>query len=160
MQEIALTQGLIALVDDEDFEELMQFKWYAKKDRERTFYAVRNAHQGGIRKTVRMHRAIVPCPTGMVIDHVNGDGLDNRRDNLRAVTHQQNAMNRRGRKNLTSGVKGVHRNGDKWRMVIKGPNGYIRGHRTSDCNEASRQYNKLAKELFGEFAFSNANEDS
>lgn len=101
MKEISLTQGKVAIVDDEDFEYLNRWKWHARKNGQ-TWYALRSKSwriQGkryGI--TIPMHRVIMGAPEGRVIDHLNRDGLDNRRSNLRVTTFEENARNRRDRK--------------------------------------------------------------
>jgi hypothetical protein len=94
MKEISLTQGRVALVDDEDFEELNKFKWHTQPHGN-TFYVIRNTprkpgkHQG----TERMHRVILNIPEGMETDHIDGDGLNNQKSNLRIATHRQNSQN-------------------------------------------------------------------
>lgn len=88
---IPLTKGQFAIVDDEDFEFLSQWKWYAMKQ-PKTYYAARDVKRGG-RKTIWMHRVINGTPDDLLTDHINGDGLDNRRANLRSVTHQDNMIN-------------------------------------------------------------------
>lgn len=95
---IPLTRGKIALFDDEDYEELSKYKWFITK-----VYASR--HSGN--KTVYMHREIMKTPENMETDHINGDVLDNRRENLRICTRQENARNIRGISSNTSGYKGV-----------------------------------------------------
>jgi hypothetical protein len=108
--EIPLTQGKVALVDREDFKELNKYKWFARKDR-KTFYAQRNCPRDteGKQHTIwiHMHRAIMQPPKGMVIDHIDGNGLNNTRKNLRICTNSQNRMNTGKQKNNTSGFKGV-----------------------------------------------------
>lgn len=94
MKKIPLTQGLFALVDDEDFDWLNQWKWYAQKSAN-TFYAVRNSKRvNGKREQIRMHVEILGKKEGFMADHLNGAGLDNQRYNLRHVTRRQNAQNR------------------------------------------------------------------
>lgn len=100
MKEIQLTQGKVALVDDEDFERLSRYRWYARKDRN-VFYAQRNSPMvNGIRQNmIHMHHEIISKPlNGFEIDHENGNGLDNQRHNLRFVTHRQNGQNRKNQK--------------------------------------------------------------
>lgn len=86
--EIQLTQGLVAFVDCEDFEMLSAWKWCAHRERSNT-YAVRR-HNG---KIVRMHRFILQADGLLDVDHIDGNGLNNRRGNLRAATRQQNLFN-------------------------------------------------------------------
>ena len=94
MKEIGLTQNQVTLVDDEDFEKLNQWKWYAVKQA-KTFYAVRHSSSiNGERYTICMHWEIIgKPPKGFVNDHRNGQGLDNQRHNLRHVTRRQNGQN-------------------------------------------------------------------
>lgn len=92
---IPLTLGKLAFVDDEDYELLSKFKWYAVKDRG-TYYAVRQLKRvNGKQKRIRMHTEIIGNKNGYVVDHINGDGVDNRRVNLRHLTIRQNGQNRR-----------------------------------------------------------------
>ena len=94
MREIPLTQDKVALIDDEDYERIAAHKWCAIRDRSQ-WYAARNTQRDGRNTTVRMHREILGLSLGdgMETDHRNGDGLDNRRDNLRVATHAQNQAN-------------------------------------------------------------------
>jgi len=92
MKEIQLTQNKVALVDDEDFEYLNQFKWCAAK-LSGIFYAVRNAPRDGKRYMYFMHRVIMQTPDGMQTDHKSGETLDNRRCNLRVCSVMQNGHN-------------------------------------------------------------------
>ena len=153
MKEIKLTQNKVALVDDEDFEYLNQFKWYALKSYS-THYAVRGIRLKGKGITILMHRVILNMPKEMKTDHINHESLDNRRVNLRICTDSQNAMNMNSHKNSSSRFKGVswHKRDKKWQVRI----GYKKkvkylGYSLSE-NEASLIYDKKAIELFGEFA--------
>jgi hypothetical protein len=96
---IPLTQGKVAIVDAEDYESLSAHRWLVTSLK----YAVRRF--GG--RPVYMHRIILNAPKGIQVDHINGDGLDNRRENLRLATNAQNGRNRKAQKNNTSGFKGV-----------------------------------------------------
>jgi hypothetical protein len=98
MKEIKLTQGKVALVDDEDFEYLNQFKWCVNKSRN-TYYAQRLSrryirNEKIKRDNISMHRFIMKPPRNMQIDHINRDGLDNRKENLRIVTNRENCQNK------------------------------------------------------------------
>ena len=104
---IPLTQGQVAIVDEADFDWLNQSKWYAKwSPNTKSFYAYRHLN----RREIPMHSFILKPVKRRIADHWNGDTLDNRRVNLRSVTHQQNMMNRKRPVNNTSGCIGVHRN--------------------------------------------------
>ena len=118
MKQIKLTKGQFALVDDVDFEKLNQFKWHAQWNlNTKSFYAARKDIEGGYES---MHQRVMNFPEGMQIDHINHDTLNNNRENLRAVTISQNAMNKRTQSNNTSGCKGVSwcKQSKKWRMRI------------------------------------------
>lgn len=96
MKEIQLTHGFVTLVDDEDFEILKWFKWGVHKSRN-TYYArtfKKNPNRKLKQKTIIMHRLIMNPPNDMQIDHINHNGLDNRKENLRIVTHRENHLNR------------------------------------------------------------------
>ena len=103
---IALTEGKYVIVDTADYAWLNQWKWCAARTGNQ-WYAYRKHHG----KTLCMHRLIMKPPTGMVVDHINGNGLDNRRVNLRICTQRQNNWNHRRRKqeNASSRFIGVHR---------------------------------------------------
>jgi hypothetical protein len=98
MKEIKLTTGQTALVDDEDFEEVNKYKWYAKKNANGTLYAITEIWHGRKsvpRKTrIRMHRLIMKPADNMKVDHKNHNGLDNRKDNLRVCTTAENTRNK------------------------------------------------------------------
>ena len=108
-----------ALVDDEDFEELNQYRWSVAK-RRAVFYAQRNLRLDNKRVTVFMHTQIIKAHQGLEIDHIDGNGLNNQRSNLRTCTSEENKMNRGKFVNNTSGFKGVswHKPAMKWRAQI------------------------------------------
>lgn len=154
MKKIKLTQGQVALVDDEDFEWLNQWKWYALKDH-LTFYAVRKSSMVNrqTRQLIRMHRIILDSQNGELVDHKDHNGLNNQRSNIRPCTQSQNHQNRISRVG-TSRFKGV-----SWR---KGRNRWLVNIATGDRKryvgmfknelDAAMAYNSIAAELFGEFA--------
>lgn len=119
--EIPLTHGKVAFVDKKDYEGLMKFKWHSHESRG-TFYAMRNSTKDAQGKThmIRMHRVIMNTPDGMETDHVDGNGLNNTRANLRVCTRSQNAMNKGAYRNNTSGFKGVcfNKRKNKWQAQI------------------------------------------
>ena len=99
-RKIPLSKGMCALVSPEDFELVRQFKWYASRESRGTkYYAIRKITENGRRLKIRMHRFVLGLPPGLtdpesrVVDHLNDDGLDNRRENLEIITQEEN-MNR------------------------------------------------------------------
>lgn len=93
MREVILSQCKIALIDDEDFEAINEFKWYANKHRN-TYYALRHLPINSSKKLCYMHRVIMKSPTRKQIDHIDGNGLNNQKSNLRICTGSQNQQNR------------------------------------------------------------------
>ena len=150
MKEIKLTQGQVALVDDDNFEVLNQFKWCAQKHRN-TYYAIRTILVNDKNKTIRMHNVIMG---GKGVDHINRNGLNDQRSNLRFCTNSQNHMNRRKRKNTSSIYKGVsfHKRTGKWMASIGINDKKIHLGYFDIEVEAAKSYNNKAIELFGEFA--------
>lgn len=108
MKEIVLSRGMVAFVDDEDYERINNFKWHARK-KGKTYYAVRNtSRSGGVkRQMIFMHKEILRTEIGFDTDHKNMNGLDNQKLNLRPCTKAQNQWNTPKRVNNTSGYKGI-----------------------------------------------------
>lgn len=108
---IPLTRGFSAIVDNGDFDSLIQHKWYAarqvRRSREEQVYACRHIYCAGKQSIIYMHRAILGAPWRAEVDHVNGNGLDNQRANLRCASHHQNCANYLNLPNST-GFRGVH----------------------------------------------------
>ena len=94
MKKIPLTQGKFAIVDDEDFDSLNRYSWCAT-ERGGTFYAERGSKKNGRCCGYKMHRVIMKAPRGMIVHHINGDGLDNRKCNLRILTYRQHTQEHR-----------------------------------------------------------------
>jgi len=157
MKKIPLTQNQYAIVDDENYDFLNRWKWHAVRDGN-TFYAVRKSKTiNGKRKTIRMHRVIMNPPNNMDIDHINHNGLDNQKVNLRVVTNQQNQMNRRLYRNTSSFFKGVSRNklNKLWQASIEYNGKSINLGYFEEEIDACIIYNQKAIELFGEYAHLN-----
>jgi hypothetical protein len=163
MKEIPLTQDKVALVDDEDYEYLYQFNWHTSTYRELS-YAKRNVRAGTSHTLSRMHREIFEYRgidlTGLEVDHINGDGLDNRRSNLRIATHKENLANcakRSATKDKNHGLKGITFNPKKGRwtaqITVNGVHMVCGDYNTPE--EAANAYDEAAIKHFGEFAKTN-----
>lgn len=156
MKEVQLSQGKVALVDDEDFDRVNQFKWCAIQHRKypHLWYSVRSVRQlNGKQKTVLLHRFILPGFNQL--DHVDRNGLNNQKGNLRPANHSQNAANRLKHDGaFTSGFKGVEwsKAKNRWiaRIRFQGKNFYL-GHYKIE-SDAAIAYDWAAKVCFGEFA--------
>ncbi len=158
MKLIQLSRGQVALVDDEDFEELSKYNWYAMWCRNsKKFYAARNISTSK-KHTILMHRQILGLTDSRTqVDHEDSSGLNNQRYNLRIVTNQQNQFNQKRQLNSSSKYKGVTWREDmnKWVARIK----INRKTKHLGCfikeTDAAIAYNEAARKLFGEFALLN-----
>ncbi len=154
MKTINLTRGLVAIVDDEDFEEMSKYHWVAATGG----YAIRNDRiEGGERtayKAVFMHRVLMNAPHGMDIDHINGNPSDNRRKNLRVCSRSQNLQNRRRFSINKAGFKGVsfRKRSQTFRaqLMVNGKYLSIGGFPTAEL--AFEAYKAMARLHHGEFA--------
>lgn len=157
MKQIPLTQGKVAIVDDEDYEELIRRKWCAYKHG-LTFYGKRRPQNGDAQY---IHRAIMGNERGVEYDHIDGNGLNNQRSNLRAVTHQQNMMNQKSECKRSSQFKGViwSKENKKWLASIRLNNKSTYLGLFNDEEKAARAYDAKARELCGEYARLNFNEE-
>ncbi len=154
MKQIQLTQGKVAFVDDVDFVILSAHRWHAMRGRKGNFYAARDDFTGGVRQHIYMHRVILDAPSDLQVDHANGDGLDNRRGNLRTASRAQNQQNQGRRTDNSSGFKGVcwHSKRGKWYARI-GCNGVTRSLGLFDSpEEAHAAYCRAAVATHGQFA--------
>ena len=155
MKQIPLTRGYVALVDDADYEAMRQHKWQVMVGQRGNLYAARSITVSpGKQRTAFMHQQIMRPETGYSVDHVDGNGLNNQRANLRACTHKQNCANRRpshGKSSRFKGASWVVRD-QVWRANI-----YVDGK--TKClgeyhseTDAAQAYNRAARELYGEYA--------
>lgn len=147
-KEIKLTNGMVAIVDDEFYEKLSRYNWYYDGKYARCIIDGKNT---------AMHHLVLKPPPGLQTDHINGNKLDNRKENLRNSTQSQNMANRRVFRNNTTGYKGVYRENctGKWRAIInKDGVSYSLGL-FQNKHAAALAYNKAALKYFGEFALLN-----
>lgn len=154
-------QGLFVLVDDEDYDKVKDFSWCVNRSsKDELLYAKRGtmSRKKNVNSTVLMHREIIKAEKGQSVDQINGNGLDNRKVNLRICNQSQNCANSRISKNNTSGYKGVcfdkKRNKLMAHITFKRKFKFLGYFNTA--KKASEAYNLKAKELFGEFAYINS----
>jgi hypothetical protein len=149
-------KGLIAIVDDIDGE-LSALKWHPTIGRQTT-YAQRRPRFG--ENAIPLHRVVLERVLGRTLskdefaDHINHNGLDNRRENLRLATRTENMRNKRRPRNNTSGYKGVcwDKKNSKWQVHIRVNSKQKLLGRFTDIKEAARIWNQAAIEAYGEFA--------
>lgn len=164
-REITLTQGKVALVDDDDYESLSRHKWFAHRGA-CTWYAIRKPtrREAGCRMStgysdrrpaIRMHRVVMDAPGNLMVDHINHNGLDNRRCNLRLADDFQNQYNRRVSVANKTGYKGVSyiKADRKWSATIRcmGNRNYL--GRFDSPEAANAAYVQASKRLHGEFSY-------
>lgn len=155
---IPLAKGHSTTVDDEDYDDLVLYKWRCTIWKDGTVNACRVKREDGKQRTVLMHREITKAPDGKVVDHKDGDTLNNTRANLRVCTKSENNMNKGVAKNNTSGIRGVswNKRQKKWEAKIK------LNRRTrhlgcfKDINDAAEARRQAEEELFGEFSYRNS----
>ncbi len=158
---IYLGEGKWTLLDSQDYYRLRRYKWVVYGNGH-NFYAVRSKITGPKKTAIlSMHREIIEPPAGLLVDHRNRNGLDNRRDNLRPATHSQNACNRPKKKKTSSRYIGVsfRKRAGKWAAVIrnKGKKTWL-GYFSSEI-EAAKAYDAAARKYHGEFASLNFPEE-
>lgn len=168
MRELELNHGVVTLIDDDDYENIKAYRWYIKP-----FHGVarayvfrktaRSEHPFRKQSSIQLHRQIMGLTIGdsRIVDHINGNSLDNRKCNLRIGTRQQNNWSARLRCDSSTGYKGVHfkKQKQKYQAYIR-HNGRVKhlGFYTLK-EEAAEAYNNKAKELFGAFAYLNTIEE-
>ena len=158
MKEIYLTNNKgIVFVDNEDYEWLQQYKWNFNLSRNGNGYATTNLYLNKRNLIKHMHRLIMNEPIGLQIDHIDNNGLNNQKNNLRIVTNQQNQMNRKKGINCSSKYKGVtwKKQDKQWQAQIQANKKYIYLGLFRIEEDAAKAYNEAAIELFGEYAHLN-----
>jgi hypothetical protein len=149
MKTIQLTRGKVAIVDDEDYESLSKHKWCFNIG-----YAARGVKKNGKQSRIWMHRVINKTPKGMVTDHIDGNGLNNQKSNLRSCTHYQNIHNTKMHKDNASGMKGISwsRRDKRWQaqIMVKGQRISLGSHTTAQSAYAA--YCDACTKLHGDFA--------
>lgn len=153
--EVKLTRGLVTIIDADDLELVTQHKWCAARGR-KTDYVQRSDYTHGRKQTIWLHRVLLNATEGMHVDHIDSDGLNNTRANLRVCTvveNMRNSLKRKGK--CSSKYKGVikHKDGrpKPWMAQIRvGKKTYTRCLKTE--LEAAITYDEMAREHFGEFA--------
>ncbi len=160
MSEVLVSGRLVALVDDGDYQMVSGHSWSAVRPaRTRAIYAHTRGNEGSLTKFMYMHRLIMGAPVGVEVDHINGDGLDNRRSNLRLCTRSQNQGNQgklmgQGGAQPTSQYRGVTWNKAHRRWVAQihsNRKNIFLGHFQCEV-DAAKAYDHAAIEMWGEFA--------
>ena len=153
MKFINITRDAVVVIDDEDYERISRHRWALNP--EGSGYAIRKgAKRRGEKRTVAMHQEIMHAPPGSLIDHINGNGLDNRKSNLRFADTQKNSFNKaKAKGTYTSKYKGVFQRGgeNKWTARIKYNDHHVELGEYESESLAAAVYNYAAAVFFGEF---------
>jgi len=156
---IQLTQGFKTIVDKKDLPKVSKYFWHVLKLKNgNTNYARTTINCPNKRQTISMHRFILNAKKGQEVDHINTNGLDNRRSNIRICTRIENCMNSKkidqNKRKTSSVYKGVSfdRENNKYRARIKYNGKLIYLGRFKNEYDAAESYNQAAAKLFGKFA--------
>lgn len=152
---IPLTQGQQAIVDDEDYERVSKYKWWTMKCRKSGFYACRTFRKSNNKRaSILLHRFIMNPPEKMQVDHVDDNGLNCTRSNMRVCTNAENNRNKKLRPDNTSGYKGVtwDKRNKRWNasITVNGKHLYI--SQFTNPIDAAHAYDEAAKKYHGKFA--------
>lgn len=159
-RKIELTQGYFALVDAEDFELVSKFSWHASVQRGKV-YADGITGKRPNRKRIRMHRMIMQCPPDMLVDHIDGNSLNNQKSNLRLCNNTENVRNQAGHRDRAGKFKGVifQKERNKYCAKLSFNGKLVYSKRYSNEVDAAKAYDMLARKYFGEFARTNFTEE-
>lgn len=159
MKEIKLTQGQVAIINDEDFDLIQNYSWIAQYVKHRNVYYAVTALPvvNGKQPAISMHRLIMGAPKGVLVDHKNRNTLDNRKENLRLCNTFESARNKGVSKRNSTGLKGVSfcPSRNKYQALIGYNNKLIFLGRFDTAEQASMAYETKAQELHGEFYHKN-----
>lgn len=151
---IRIGKDRFALVDQADYDFIKDYLWYCSANKWGAYVqGFPKGQAGNNRKRVSMHRVILNAPKGMCVDHINGNGLDNRRGNIRLCTPAENSYNRKLQHNSTSGHRGVywHKASRRWRARISYARENISLGYYNNLEDAAKAYKEAAKKYYGEF---------
>ena len=156
MKKIPLNHGKFAMVDDEDFERVAQFRWQYRKTKSGAEYVIRKQKINGVYVNIHLHRFVLPHDF-QDTDHIDGNGLNNQKFNLRPCTRSQNKMNQHSIRLHSSRFKGVHfkKSSNIWGASIRARGKLKHLGYTEDESDAAKLYDVAANKLFGEFARTN-----
>lgn len=138
------------LLSKEDEQLLEDFVWHTKLHKPTSAWYATSSSIRGV--TTRLHRLVIGAKSGQLVDHINGDGLDNRRENLRIATRSQNKQNARGHINSSSRYKGVHVVRGTYHAYIQHEGKLQRLGKYPTELDAAKAYNEAATRYFGQFA--------
>lgn len=150
---IALTKGGFTEINDEDAPLALAFKWRRHEDKRAKNRAEYAAYSAGPGVVLFLHRLIMKAKPNELVDHKDGDGLNNKRDNLRLCTQSQNRANGRQWKSPKSGFRGVYQKGNRWTALISQDGNKLKHLGTFiEKEDAAKAYDRAATERWGEFA--------
>lgn len=155
MQIIKISQGYECTIDDEDFQFINSHKWKVLRSRKRIYASYSYGEKGN--KSMLMHRLILDAKKGEYVDHINGNTLDNRRENLRLCTNSENLGNRGKQTNNTTGYKGVYKTESPlyYRCAIRKDNMVYCLGTLKDKEKCAKLYDAASLHFYGEFAYLN-----
>lgn len=148
--DFVLSNGVVVLIDSEDYELVRNYKWYISG----SGYVESFSNGNNKKKRILLHRLILNAPTHLETDHINRNPLDNRKSNIRLCTHSQNMCNRTNKRN-TTGYRGVSQYANRWVAYICHNKKRMNLGSFIEIKDAARAYNRAAMKYHGEFAHLN-----